>query len=119
MDRAVQAHHLAVAGASPHRGHRSVITASATRGCIRLALGTLTLTFLRPLLLQHAFLFRDDKKAHAAIKEVIAMYKAPSWLDGRPVDTFNINVANDCYLCAMLLTDTVITAADIAASNQQ
>lgn len=47
------------------------------------------------------------------------MYKAPIWLDGRPVDTFNINVANDCYLCAMLLTDTVITAADIAASNQQ
>lgn len=49
---------------------------------------------------------------------MLQLYKAPIWLDGRPVDTANINVANECYLCAMLLTDTVITAADIAAAGK-
>ena len=44
--------------------------------------------------------------------------KHPIWLDGRAVDTANIDVKSECYLCAMLLTDTVITAADIAASNK-
>lgn len=30
----------------------------------------------------------------------------------------NINVANDCYLCAMLLTDTKITDADIKEAGK-
>jgi len=70
------------------------------------------------LLSLHAFLFREDTASHAAIKSVIQLYKAPIWLDGRPVDTANINIGNDCYLCAMLLTDTVITPEAIAAASK-
>jgi len=61
------------------------------------------------LLSLQAFLFKTNTAAHEAIKSVIQMYKNPVWLDGRPVDTANINVANDCYLCAMMLTDTAIS----------
>ena len=56
--------------------------------------------------------------AHAAIKDVISIYKHPIWLDGRPVDTANFNTASDGYLSAMLLTDSVITKADIDAANK-
>ena len=67
---------------------------------------------------QHAFLFKENTAAHAAIKEVIAMYAHPIWLDGRPVDTAGLDVKENCHLCAMLLTDQVITAADIEATNK-
>ena len=67
---------------------------------------------------QHSFLFKEDTVAHAAIKDVISIYKHPIWLDGRPVDTANFNTASDGYLSAMLLTDSVITKADIDAANK-
>jgi FkbM family methyltransferase len=65
------------------------------------------------LLSLHAFLFREDVESHNAIKKVIQMYSNPIWLDGKPVDKENIKIADDCYLCAMLLTDEVVTAADL------
>ena len=68
--------------------------------------------------LQHAFLFKTNTAAHAAIKEVIGMYEHPIWLDGRPVDKAGIDIADHCHLCAMLLTDNVVTGADIAATNK-
>lgn len=68
------------------------------------------------LLSLHAFLFKTDTAAHEAIKGVIQMYAHPVWLDGRPVDKANINVASDCYLCAMLLTDTPVSGEDIQAA---
>lgn len=70
------------------------------------------------LLSLHAFLFKSNTEAHAAIKSVIALYAHPIWLDGRPVDKENINVANDCYLCAMLLTDTPVTQEQIKEAMQ-
>ena len=69
-------------------------------------------------LLQHAFLFKQNTAAHAAIKEVIGMYAHPIWLDGRPVDAAGIDVKEHCHLCAMLLTDLVITGEDIEATNK-
>lgn len=65
------------------------------------------------LLSLHAFLFQKDTVAHEAIKSVIQLYDNPVWLDGRPVDKANIKVNEACYLCAMLLTDAVITPDDL------
>jgi hypothetical protein len=60
------------------------------------------------LLSLHAFLFPDAKEVQEQIRAVIGLYKHPIWLSGSPVDVDKLNVASECYLCAMLLTDLEI-----------
>ena len=68
------------------------------------------------LLSLHAYLFKQDTKAHEAIKSVIALYDHPIWLNGNPVESGEMEkFAERCHLCEMLLTQHQISREEIAA----